>query len=93
MKKDHKDHKDDQPTLAHKELTYNAKLLKNEEWLTTEEVMDHLNISRSTLYRLRKQQHLPSFKLGRIPMYPKHLLNQLFSFLYQIFYMVWNHFY
>ncbi|WP_139957987.1 helix-turn-helix domain-containing protein [Flavicella sediminum] len=59
-------------------LEFDAHLLENEVWLTTEEIMEHLHVSRSTIYRLRKQHHIPSFKLGRSPMYPKHLLNKLF---------------
>jgi len=54
------------------------KLLKNEVWLTSEEAMVHLNISKSTLYRMRKKKNIPSFKLGGIPMYPKYLLNRIF---------------
>ncbi len=59
-------------------VEFDARLLENETWLTTEDVIEHLNVSRSTLYRLRKKHNIPSFKLGNIPMYPKHLLNKLF---------------
>ena len=65
------------PENQHAHLEFDAQLLENEVWLTTEEAMAHLNVSRSTIYRLRKQQHIPNFKLGHIPMYPKHLLNKL----------------
>ncbi|PQB06815.1 hypothetical protein BST83_06345 [Polaribacter filamentus] len=37
--------------------------------------MAYLNVSRSTMYRLRKKQHIPSTKIGHSPMYPKCLLN------------------
>ena len=45
-------------------LEFDARLLENEVWLTTEQITSHLNISRSTLCRLRKKHNLPSFKLG-----------------------------
>ncbi|NJB83754.1 helix-turn-helix domain-containing protein [Wenyingzhuangia aestuarii] len=64
--------------LKHKHLEFDARLFENEVWLTTEGAMDYLKVSRSTIYRLRKHHQIPSFKLGRIPMYPKHLLNKLF---------------
>lgn len=70
--------KENKPELKQPHLEYDAQLLENEVWLTTEEAMAHLHISRSTIYRLRKQRHIPSFKLGNIPMYPKHLLNKMF---------------
>lgn len=73
-----KKEKKEKPTVQHRHLEFDAQLLQNEEWLTTEQAMAHLNVSRSTMYRLRKQHNIPNFKLGRIPMYPKHLLNKLF---------------
>ena len=54
---------------------FNDHLVQKEEWLTTEEAMVHLNVSRSTMYRLRKKQNIPSTKIGHSPMYPKCLLN------------------
>ena len=66
------------PALQNTHLDFDAHLLENEVWLTTEQVMAHLNVSRSTMYRLRKRHNIPSFKLGHSPMYPKHLLNKLF---------------
>lgn len=73
-----KKEKKQQPAVQNKYLAYDAHLLENEVWLTTEQAMAHLNVSRSTMYRLRKQHNIPSFKLGHSPMYPKHLLNKLF---------------
>ena len=73
-----KNEKKKQPALQNTHLDFDAQLLKKEEWLTTEEVMKHLNVSRSTLYRLRKKHNIPNFKLGRIPIYPRHLLNKVF---------------
>ncbi|MFD2528472.1 MULTISPECIES: helix-turn-helix domain-containing protein [Polaribacter] len=73
-----KKEKKQQPAVQNKHLAYDAHLLENEVWLTTEQAMAHLNVSRSTMYRLRKQHNIPSFKLGHSPMYPKHLLNKLF---------------
>lgn len=70
--------KEKPPTLQNTHLEFDAQLLENEVWLTTEQAMAHLNVSRSTMYRLRKQHNIPSFKLGHSPMYPKHLLNKLF---------------
>jgi len=65
------------PTPQNTHLEFDAHLLENEVWLTTEEAMKHLNVSRSTIYRLRKQHSIPNFKLGHSPMYPKCLLNKL----------------
>ncbi|WP_077809281.1 helix-turn-helix domain-containing protein [Polaribacter sp. BM10] len=73
-----KKEKQQQFAVQNKHLQYDAQLLENEVWLTTEQAMAHLNVSRSTMYRLRKQHNIPSFKLGHSPMYPKHLLNKLF---------------
>ncbi|AUC84317.1 hypothetical protein CW731_02940 [Polaribacter sp. ALD11] len=73
-----KKEKKDQPVLQNRHLEFDAHLFENEVWLTTEEAMAHLNVSRSTMYRLRKHHNIPSFKLGHSPMYPKHLLNKLF---------------
>lgn len=70
--------KNPQPTFLNSLLELDAQLLENEVWLTTEQAMAHLNVSRSTMYRLRKKHNIPSFKLGHSPMYPKHLLNKLF---------------
>ena len=70
--------KKEKPVVANAHLKFNARLLENEIWLTTEKAMQHLNVSRSTMYRLRKKHNIPSFKLGQSPMYPKHLLNKLF---------------
>ena len=66
------------PALQNTHLEFDPHLTENEVWLTTEQAMVHLNVSRSTMYRLRKQHNIPSFKLGHSPMYPKHLLNKLF---------------
>ena len=73
MKKE-KQHK---PVLQSTRVEFEAHLLENEIWLTTEEAMAHLHVSRATIYRLRKHKQIPNFKLGNIPMYPKHLLNKI----------------
>ncbi len=65
-------------SLKNMHFEFDAQLLANEVWLTTEEVMAYLKISKSTLYRLRKQHNIPNFKLGNMPIFPKHLLNKLF---------------
>lgn len=57
-------------------LQFDDYLLEKEIWLTTEEAMAYLNVSRSTMYRLRKNHHIPSTKIGHSPMYPKCLLNK-----------------
>jgi predicted metal-dependent phosphotriesterase family hydrolase len=54
---------------------FNDDLVEKEIWLTTEGAMAHLKVSRSTIYRLRKKQNIPSTKIGHIPIYPKCLLN------------------
>ena len=55
----------------------NGKIANNEEWFTTEDVIRHLKISRSSLYRLRTKQLIPSYKLGGTIVYPKSLINKL----------------
>ena len=55
----------------------NGALAKDEEWLTTEGLMKHLNMSKSTVYRLHEKKQIPAFKLGGIVMYPKNLINTL----------------
>jgi excisionase family DNA binding protein len=65
------------PTPVNKDVKIDAKLIKNEEWLTTEEMLKHLNISRSTLYRLRKKHQIIAVKIGSSPMFPKNLLNKI----------------
>lgn len=57
-------------------LEFNDQLVLKEEWLTTEEAMVHLNVSRSTMYRLRKKNDIPSTKIGHSPMYPRYVINQ-----------------
>jgi len=69
--------KQSQSEELHAFLSNNPEVLRNEEWLTTDEVVKYLNLSRSTIYRLRKKRVLPSFVLGRIPIYPKGLLNKI----------------
>jgi excisionase family DNA binding protein len=66
------------PVTEHKHLEFDAHLLESEKWLTTQGAMAHLKVSRSTIYRLRKKHNIPNFKLGRSPLYPKHLLNKYF---------------
>ena len=73
-----KNEKKHKPTLQNNHVEFDLSLLKNEIWLTTEEAMILLNISRSTIYRLRKKQNIPNVKLGHSPLYPKHLLNKMF---------------
>ena len=73
-----KNEKKHKPTLQNNHVEFDLSLLKNEVWLTTEEVMAYLNVSRSTMYRLRKKHNIPNFKLGHIPIYPKYLLNKMF---------------
>jgi len=52
-------------------------LASNEEWYTTEDVMKHLNISRSSVYRLRVKNELPAYKLGHMIVFPKSLINKI----------------
>lgn len=73
-----KNEKNHKPALQNNHVEFDLSLLKNEVWLTTEEAMEYLNVSRSTIYRLRKQKNIPNIKLGHIPMYPKYLLNKMF---------------
>ncbi|WP_179315340.1 helix-turn-helix domain-containing protein [Winogradskyella undariae] len=73
MKKQHTNH----PELQGFHLEFSANFFENEIWLTIEQAMAHLNVSRSTIYRLRKEHSIPCFKLGNTPMFPKHLLNKI----------------
>ena len=73
-----KNEKKNQPALQNNHVEFDLSLLKNEVWLTTEQAMAYLKVSRSTMYRLRKQHNIPNIKLGHIPMYPKYLLNKMF---------------
>jgi excisionase family DNA binding protein len=56
-------------------LRIDAAMAKDEVWLTTEDVMKHLNMSRSSVYRLRVSNKLPAYRLGRTIMYPKSFIN------------------
>lgn len=60
-----------------KQLTEHESFVINDEiWLTTEEAMAYLKVSRSTIYRLRKKHNIPNFKLGSIPLFPKNILTK-----------------
>ena len=52
-------------------------MASNEQWYTTEDVMKHLNISRSSVYRLRVKNELPAYKLGHMIVFPKSLINKI----------------
>lgn len=69
--------KQSKPTPVHQHVKIDAKLIKDEEWLTTEQVLEYLNISRSTLSRLRKKHQILSVKIGSSPMFPKSLMNKM----------------
>ncbi|MGM5470343.1 helix-turn-helix domain-containing protein [Flavobacteriaceae bacterium LMO-SS05] len=58
-------------------LAIDPQMTSNEEWYTTEAVMEHLNMSRSSVYRLRIKKELPAYKLGRVIVYPKSLINKI----------------
>ena len=55
-------------------------MASNEEWYTTEDVMKHLNISRSSVYRLLVKNELPAYKLGHMIVFPKSLINKILLF-------------
>lgn len=52
-------------------------IAKDEEWMTTEDVMKHLNLSKSSVYRLRVNKKIPAYKLGGTIVYPKSLINKI----------------
>ena len=52
-------------------------IAKDEEWMTTEDVMQHLNLSKSSVYRLRVNKKIPAYKLGGTIVYPKSLINKI----------------
>ena len=54
-----------------------ASLWKKEIWVNTAEVMKLLNLSRSSVHRLRIKGELPSSKLGGTVMYPKSFISRL----------------
>lgn len=58
-------------------LKISASLIKKEKWLTTEDAMEFLKVSRSTLYRMRKNREIPWDKESRSPMYPKFSINKV----------------
>ncbi|SDR95904.1 Helix-turn-helix domain-containing protein [Polaribacter sp. KT25b] len=68
MKKDENDY-----------VIYDARMMENEKFLTTQEATEHFKVSRSTLYRLRKKLLIPVSKIGSRPIYPLLLLNTTFS--------------
>lgn len=68
----------DTPVSNHPLMHYNTHDMNNEVWLNIQEVMDYLKISKSTLYRLSKQDIIPNYKLGNMRMYPKNLINRIF---------------
>ena len=51
------------------------------EWMEEQEVMDWLRISRSTLYRWRKNRVIIYSKLGGRTLYPKQLLQKYFFYM------------
>ncbi|MHA7943239.1 helix-turn-helix transcriptional regulator [Formosa sp. 3Alg 14/1] len=55
------------PQIQNENIHLDSQFYKDEEWLNTDQVIAYLNISRSTLYRLRKYHRIPSLKLGRCP--------------------------
>ncbi|MFC4720950.1 helix-turn-helix domain-containing protein [Geojedonia litorea] len=58
-------------------ITIDPNMANLEEWYTTEDVMRHLKMSRSTVYRLRRKRELPAYKLGNIIVFPKHFINTM----------------
>ncbi|WP_435138296.1 helix-turn-helix domain-containing protein [Formosa sp. A9] len=64
------------PHLNNTDLHFDTHMILNEDWYTNEDLMAHLNISKSTLYRLRAKNNIPAFKLGRTVIYPKNYINK-----------------
>ena len=64
------------PNPFDNKMVIDIQMAKDETWLTTEDVIKHLKISRSSLYRLRGTNAIPAFKLGRTVVYPKSLINK-----------------
>ncbi len=58
-------------------LIMDAQMIANEEWFTINDAMKFFNISRSSLYRLRIKNQLPSLQLGGTVVLPKSLINKL----------------
>ncbi|PCJ15845.1 MAG: hypothetical protein COB02_17650 [Candidatus Cloacimonadota bacterium] len=46
----------------------------NIELLTTKELMDWLKVKRNTIYQLRKDENLPTIKLGRTIRFDKNAI-------------------
>jgi len=60
-----------------KDFKIDNNLIKNEEWLNIQDMMDFFKISRSTLDRLVKAHKVPCYKLGGSRMFPKHLISNM----------------
>lgn len=58
-------------------LILDMALAKEEEWYTTEDMMYHFKLSRSSIYRLRVRNKIPALKLGGTIVYPKSLVNKI----------------
>ena len=40
--------------------------MKNEPWVSLDQIASHLGVSRDTVYRWIDQQHMPAHKVGRL---------------------------
>lgn len=69
--------KPNQNQVEFSSMTMDAQMVANEEWYTINDIMQHFNISRSSVYRLRNNKQLPAHKLGGIIVFPKSLINKL----------------
>ncbi len=55
----------------------NPKHLKDEVWITSAYALQYFKVSRSTLYRWRKNKQVPYTKVGGVIYFPKIYIQQL----------------
>jgi len=66
------------PSFMEDPLFLKAKTISREGWYTTADIMKLFQLSRSTIYRLRRRGDIPHFKLGGTYVYPRTLTNKLY---------------
>jgi len=76
MKTTQKEHSVPKPQNTGK-IYFDKSLIKDEEWLSMQDMMRYFKISRSTLKRLVQGNKIPSIKLGNSLVFPKNLTNKI----------------
>ena len=47
-------------------LSYEASLMSTEPWVSVEQVAQHLDVAKDTVYRWREHRGLPAHRIGRL---------------------------